>query len=134
VTRKKALLASPEPGYAAVLADVAGLVEAARRASARAVNALMTATYWTIGRRIVEEEQLGERRADYGAALIERLATDLTARFGRGFGRRNLFQMRAFYLAYREIVQTVSAQSTGCTPRRVTGCQIGTRNRTVDHR
>ena len=43
--------------------------------------------------------------------LVHRLATDLTATFGRGFGRRNLFQMRAFFLAYREIVQTVSAQS-----------------------
>ena len=103
----------PEPGYEAVLADVVGLVEAARRASARTVNALITATYWTIGRRIVEQEQHGQARADYGAALVDRLATDLTARFGRGFGRRNLFQMRAFYLAYREIPQTVSAQSTG---------------------
>lgn len=44
-------------------------------------------------------------RADYGAALIDRLATDLTARFGHGFGRRNLFHMRAFYLAYRQIPQ-----------------------------
>ncbi len=103
----------PEPGYEAVLADVVGLVEAARHASARTVNALITATYWTIGRRIVEQEQHGQARADYGAALIERLATDLTARFGRGFGRRNLFQMRAFYLAYRQIPQTVSAQSPG---------------------
>jgi predicted nuclease of restriction endonuclease-like (RecB) superfamily len=102
----------PEPGYEAVLADVVGLVEAARRASARTVNALITATYWTIGRRIVEQEQHGQARADYGAALVDRLATDLTARFGRGFGRRNLFQMRAFYLAYREIPQTVSAQSS----------------------
>jgi predicted nuclease of restriction endonuclease-like (RecB) superfamily len=113
VTRKKNTPTRPKPGYEAVLADVVGLVEAARRASARTVNALITATYWTIGRRIVEQEQHGQARADYGAALIDRLATDLTTRFGRGFGRRNLFQMRAFYLAYREIPQTVSAQSPG---------------------
>jgi predicted nuclease of restriction endonuclease-like (RecB) superfamily len=121
----------PEPGYETVLADVAGLVEAVRGASARAVNALMTATYWAIGRRIVEQEQQGSARADYGTALIGRLAVDLTARFGRGFGRRNIFQMRTFYLAYREIrppgdpsserasppakVQTASALSTVMT-------------------
>jgi hypothetical protein len=85
-----------EPGYRAMLAEVVRVVESARRASARAVNSLITATYWTIGRRIVEEEQHGEARAGYGEALLERLAVDLTARFGRGFGRRNLFQMRAF--------------------------------------
>jgi len=113
VTRKKTIPSRPEPDYEAVLADVVGLVEAARRASARTVNALITATYWTIGRRIVEQEQHGQARADYGAALIDRLAIDLTVRFGRGFGRRNLFQMRAFYLAYRQIPQMVSAQSPG---------------------
>ncbi len=73
-----------------------------------------SATYWGIGRRIVEEEeqQHGAARAEYGKELITRLSTDLTGRFGRGFGRRNVFQMRAFYLAYRgQIVQTASAQS-----------------------
>lgn len=80
--------------------------------AARSVNALMTATYWEIGRRIVEVDQKGEERADYyGKEIIDRLAKDLTDKFGRGFGRRNLFQMRAFYLAYEKIVQTVSAQS-----------------------
>jgi len=94
-------------------ADVVGMVEAARRASARAINTLITATYWTIGRRIVEQEQHGHARADYGAALVDRLAVDLTARFGRGFGRRNLFQMRALYLAYREIPQAGLAPPEG---------------------
>ena len=102
---------SADVSYDAVLDDVVELVESARRSSARAVNSLITATYWAIGRRIVEQEQHGQARADYGAALVDRLAADLTARFGRGFGRRNLFQMRALYLAYREIPQMVSAQS-----------------------
>jgi hypothetical protein len=93
-----------------VLTDVVHLVEAARSVAARSVNAVMTATYWDIGRRIVEHEQGGQRRAEYGAALVERLADELTARCGRGFGKRNLFQMRAFYLAYPEIVQTPSAE------------------------
>lgn len=88
--------------------------------SARSVNAIMTATYWEIGRRIFEIEQKGEQRAEYyGKEIVDRLAKDLTDKFGRGFGRRNLFQMRAFYLAYQmmlsqgdDIVQTLSAQSS----------------------
>jgi hypothetical protein len=104
-------------GYAVVLDDVVALLEDARGAAARAVNAAMTATYFAIGRRLVEEEQRGQSRAGYGEALVERLAADLSARFGRGFGRRNLFQMRAFYLAYREKVQPLAALSAGpCSP------------------
>jgi predicted nuclease of restriction endonuclease-like (RecB) superfamily len=74
------------------------------------VNALITATYWGIGRRIVEQEQHGATRAGYGEELIVRLSGDLQSRFGRGFGRANLFQMRAFYLAYREILQIASGE------------------------
>ena len=97
--------------YRGLLDDVVALLEAARRTSARTVNAVMTATYWEIGRRIVEVEQRGEDRADYGEALVKRLASDLTARFGRGFAWRNLYQMRAFHLAYPHILQTPSAKS-----------------------
>ena len=97
-------------GYDTILSDVIGLLESARKASARTVNAIITSTYWEIGRRIVEFEQGGSEKAAYGEQLIDRLSQDLTSRFGRGFGRRNLFQMRAFYLAYPEIVQTPSAQ------------------------
>lgn len=106
LTPKKQKLA----GYNTVLSGVAELLESARRASARATNAVMTATYWEIGRRIVEYEQKGRIKADYGEQHIERLSEDLTKRFGRGFGRRNLFQIRSFYLAYASIVQTASAQ------------------------
>ena len=63
----------------------------------------MTVTYWEVGRRIVQAEQKGEAKAEYGAAVIEQLAGDLTAKLGRGFRRTNLFQMRAFYLAYGDI-------------------------------
>ena len=73
----------------------------------------MTAAYWLIGRRIVEFEQSGEDRAEYGAVLMERLAEDLTGRFGRGFSRPNIYNMRQFYLAYQpqRILQTVSGES-----------------------
>jgi predicted nuclease of restriction endonuclease-like (RecB) superfamily len=96
--------------YGGLIGGIAELLEAARRNAARTVNALMTATYWEIGRRIVEFEQQGQERAGYGEQLLAQLSADLTSRFGRGFGRRNLFQIRAFYLAYRSIVQTSSAQ------------------------
>lgn len=99
--------------YGDIHSDIVGLLESARRAAARNVNALMTATYWEIGRRIVEFEQGGKDRAEYGDALIERLAGDLTTRFGRGFSRQNLQQMRSFYLVWPAdaIRQTVSGNS-----------------------
>lgn len=98
-------------GYDTVLKGVAGLLESARRASARATNSVMTATYWEIGRRIVEHEQKGRTKADYGEQLIKKLSKDLTDRFGRGFGKSNLFQIRGFYLAYSSIFQTPSGKS-----------------------
>ncbi len=86
--------------YSGIRGDIIALLEAARSAAARSINALMTATYWEIGRRIVEFEQEGETRAAYGQGLLERLASDLTQQFGRGFSRQNLQQMRQFYLAW----------------------------------
>ena len=105
---------TPNPtDYAAVHADIVALLEAARRAAARSVNVVMTATYWEVGRRIVEFEQGGQERAVYGEALIVRLSADLSARFGRGFSRQNLQQMRQFYLVWspEQIAQTASAKS-----------------------
>jgi len=101
-------------GYDRILLDVVALLESARRASARAVNAVMTATYWEIGRRIVEHEQVGTARAAYGEKLLEMLATDLTVKFGRGFSRQNLQNMRLFYQLYppEPICQTPSGKST----------------------
>ena len=103
-----------ERDYLGLVQDLSGLLEAARRSSARAVNAIMTATYWEVGRRIVEFEQGGDKRARYGTELLRRLAADLSDRFGRGFSRRNLQQMRIFYLAFpsSEIWQTLSAKSS----------------------
>ena len=102
-----------DAGYDSVFREVAGLVTAARQSAARSVNAVMTAAYWMIGRHIVEFEQSGEERAAYGTALIERLALDLKRRFGRGFSRQNLQQMRVFYLTYPpgSMCQTPSGES-----------------------
>jgi predicted nuclease of restriction endonuclease-like (RecB) superfamily len=71
----------------------------------RSVNAILAATYWEVGRQIVEHEQGGAAQAEYGEALLKRLGQDLTARLGRGFGWRNLFSMRNFYLGW-ELIQT----------------------------
>jgi len=101
-------------GYSQIQAAIVGLLETARRAVARSINTAMTATYWEIGRRIVQFEQGGAERATYGDALVERLAKDLTQRFGRGFSRQNLGQMRAFYRAWPEqrTCQTLSGKSS----------------------
>ena len=93
-------LASQPADYDTFAAGIRDLLDAARRASARAVNTLMTATYWEIGRRIAEREQGGQSKAGYGEQLIRQLSADLTARFGRGFGPVNLSQMKRFYLAW----------------------------------
>jgi len=100
-------------GYEGLVGEIGALFEQARRTSARAVNALMTATYWEIGRRIVEYEQGGKARAKYGEGLLQRLASDLTARFGRGFSYPNLNKFRQFYLAFprEEILSTPSIES-----------------------
>lgn len=105
-------VSSDQTDYAAIHADIVALLEAARHAAARSVNAVMTASYWSVGRRIVEFEQGGQERAAYGEALLKRLSGDLSARFGRGFSERNLEQMRLFYLFWspEKISQTPSAK------------------------
>ena len=102
----------PSAQYQSIFGDVSRIIDAARRSAVRSVNAVMTAAYWLIGNRIVEFEQSGEKRAAYGTALIERLAADLTHRFGRGFSRQNIQQMRLFYLSYssEQIQQTLSGK------------------------
>lgn len=113
IPKTKTLTRKPA-GYAGVESAIAGLLDAARHTAARSVNSLMTATFWEIGRRIVEFQQKGRERAAYGESLLEQLGADLSRRFGRGFGSRNLAQMRAFYLAWPsdKILQTVSAKSS----------------------
>ncbi len=104
-----------ETHYGSILGDISSVIDAARRSAARSVNSIMTAAYWLIGRRIVEFEQSGEKRAGYGEKLLERLADDLTTRFGRGFSYPNLNKFRQFYLAYPQenILSTASIESSG---------------------
>ena len=96
--------------YKLLAGNIGEILTRARRGAARAVNAVLTATYWEIGRQIVEFLQDGETRAGYGKELMRRLSDDLTERFGRGFSVDNLELMRHFYTCYRlqEITETVS--------------------------
>ena len=62
------------------------------------INYIMLQTYWTIGKRIVEEEQKGDFKAEYGSSVLKEIAIELTSEIGRGYSRINLQYMRIFYL------------------------------------
>lgn len=100
-----------DPAYSDLVSDVSAVLEAGRTSAAWALNSVMSAIYWEIGRRIVLFEQTGKTRADYGERVIEQLSYDLRERFGRGFGRSTLFTIRGFYVAYQQKVQTLFGQS-----------------------
>lgn len=92
--------AAPNGAYRSLVSGISDVIEEAKVAAARSVNAAMTVAYWLIGQHIVEFEQGGRKRAGYGEGVVERLAADLTARHGRGFSVRNIRQMRTFYEAW----------------------------------
>jgi DUF1016 N-terminal domain len=101
-------------GYNDLVTNITELLEVARHRASRAVNAVLTSTYWQIGQRIVEQEQHGADRADYGEQLLERLGRDLSAQFGRGFSAVNLRRMRSFYSEFSDwslIRSTLSTKS-----------------------
>lgn len=85
-----------------IYSDIAELLNIARAKAYHTVNSIMVETYWKIGQRIVEEEQGGASRAEYGTKLIENLSRYLTDTFGKGFSEANLHNMRNFYLVYPE--------------------------------
>ncbi len=110
---KQALLAIRTDSYKELFDSISSLIEQGRKTAARQINTILVATYWLMGRQIVEHELKGKRRAEYGEALLQTLASDLSKRFGKGFGYANLNFMRQFYLAYapEKILQTVSRES-----------------------
>ena len=98
---------TPEPEYQGLLRRISEVYTSGQVLACQAVNAQLTETYWHIGHDIVEFEQCGKARADYGKRLVATLARDLTLRHGKGFSRSNVMMMKAFYLAYPK-VQTSS--------------------------
>lgn len=83
-----------------IYTDITDLLNIARIKAYHSVNSIMVETYWKIGQRIVEEEQGGNSRAEYGIKLIENLSRYLTDTFGKGFSEANLKNMRQFYIVY----------------------------------
>ena len=88
--------------YNQLLDDIGLTIEQARQNAVRAVNTELVKANWEIGRHIVEYEQNGQERAEYGSELLARLSKDLRQRYGKGFGRRNILDMRRFYLSYQK--------------------------------
>ncbi len=89
--------------YIEFLNRVSKVLEEARKRTVTEINTVMVETYWQVGRLIVEEEQRGKERAEYGEELIKRLSTDLTKKFGRGFTTANLWNIRQFFSTYPKL-------------------------------
>ena len=108
---------------AALLTEVRALLQSARALAARQVNALQVLTNFEIGRRIVEHEQGGEERAEYGRAVVKALSMALTAEFGRGFSVESLWTMRRFFMTYQgrhpklQTLSTVSSTPSLAAPQ-----------------
>ena len=90
-----------------MISDIEALVNASKNELATSINKVMTVTYWSIGKYIVEFEQDGNAKAEYGKNLLSRISKELTLRLGKGYSRPNLNNMRKFYLKYSNC-QTVS--------------------------
>lgn len=89
--------------YKNLLQKISTLLEEARKKTVRQIDTIIVDTYWQVGKSIVEEEQKGKKRAEYGGYLIERLSYDLVRKFGKGFTIANLKNMRQFYLTYPKL-------------------------------
>lgn len=86
--------------YNRLLQSVGETLEKGRRTATVAINFAMVKTYWEIGRQIVEFEQQGNPRAEYGLDILNRLSKDLTNKYGKGFSHSNVVYMRKLYLTY----------------------------------
>jgi len=111
----------PSPGepLLPLVKEIRDLVQSARRNAAQNVNTLQVITNFEIGRRIVEYEQQGSRRAEYGKRTLKELSYRLTEELGRGFSERNLKYMRRFYLEYHETVPQIAQTVSGQLPAKI---------------
>ncbi|HLC81020.1 MAG TPA: PDDEXK nuclease domain-containing protein [Candidatus Nanoarchaeia archaeon] len=95
--------------YSSLINSIGALLEQGRKQAYQSVNSILVKTYWEIGKQIVEYEQHGEEKAEYGSALLDNLSKDLKIMHGRGFSKSNVYLMRQFYLKYQKF-QTVSGK------------------------
>jgi len=100
---------TPQTEYYKLLANIGDILQKGRDKVYKSINNILVQTYWNIGKSIVEFEQKGNLKAEYGTELLDKLSKDLKSRFGKGFSRRNVLDMRRFYVAYPKW-QTVSAK------------------------
>lgn len=107
--QKKCCSASMKKQYHTLISNIGTILERGRKQAYLAVNSILVKTYWEIGKQIVEYEQGGNEKAEYGTALLDTLSHDLRLKYGRGFSRRNILDMRRFYLCHQKW-QTVSAE------------------------
>ena len=107
--KKDELWRSDANSYGELIRNIGSLLETGKKQAVSAVNQAMVRTYWEIGKHIVEYEQAGNEKAEYGSETLKRLSRDLTERYGNGFGMSNINKMRKFYSLY-PILQTVSAK------------------------
>jgi hypothetical protein len=98
--RTRVLAANAPDEVSDLYQKIRSILDESRLQAARSINREMVRAYWLIGQAIVEQEQKGKQRADYGERLIESLAVKLTAEFGRDFNARSVWRMREFYLAF----------------------------------
>lgn len=97
--------------YNELIGKIGGLLQQGRQQAVQSVNTILVQTYWLIGQHIVEFEQKGNQKAEYGSQLLDKLSKDLTQSYGKGFSRSNVFQIRQFYSKFQNI-QTLSGQLT----------------------
>lgn len=86
--------------YSELIDTIGSLLQQGRQQAAQSVNTILVQTYWVIGQHIVEFEQKGNEKVEYGSQLFERLSKDLTFEYGKGFSRSNLLYMRKLYLLF----------------------------------
>ena len=101
---------------APLITELRGLIQSARHAVTTTVNTLQVLTNFEIGRRIVEHEQKGEKRAEYGTELLKELSTRLSEEFGKGFSERNLRSFRAFYITYQDRSAAIRQKASAKLP------------------
>ena len=94
-----------------ILNDVQNIIEVSQKEAYRAVNIILTQRNWLIGYRIAEEELISEQRAEYGAEVIKKLSKELTAKYGKGFTKTNLYSFYRFYKCFPEIFHTACGKS-----------------------
>jgi len=97
--------------YTILLQDIGSLLSTGRKQAFKLVDNILVKTYWEIGRRIVEHEQQGSEKAEYGSQLLKNLSKDLKFEYGKGFSKSNLYLMRLFYMKYEKF-PTVSGKLT----------------------